>query len=189
MEHILARINALYPLPEQSLQQLTGLLTRIELPKGQLLFKSGRISRELYFIDTGIARAYLNQNDREITFWFGEEGDVIISFNGYVNNAPGYEDVELLENAVLYRADVDELEKLYRTDIALANWGRKLAEKELIATEERLIARQFKTATECYRELLKRHPQLLRRVQLGHIASYLGITQVTLSRIRADMKY
>ena len=62
------------------------------------------------------------------------------------------------------------------------------AEKELVKTEERLISRQFRNATERYKALLKYNADLVQRVQLGHIASYLGITQVSLSRIRAEIK-
>jgi CRP-like cAMP-binding protein len=80
------------------------------------------------------------------------------------------------------------LQQLFETDIAMANWGRRFAEKELIKTEERLISRQFRTATERYQELMQQQPGLLQRVSLGHIASYLGITQVSLSRIRADIR-
>ncbi|MEG2100855.1 MAG: Crp/Fnr family transcriptional regulator, partial [Flavobacterium sp.] len=81
-----------------------------------------------------------------------------------------------------------KLQKLFEIDIHIANWGRKFAEKELIKTEERLISHQFSNATERYLELLQNNPQLIQRVQLGYIASYLGISQVSLSRIRAEIK-
>lgn len=106
----------------------------------------------------------------------------------YVSNQKGYEDIELLENCELYLLKTSDLQKLFEKDIHIANWGRKFAEQELIKTEERLISHQFQTATERYKELLKENPDLIQRVKLGHIASYLGITQVSLSRIRADIK-
>ncbi len=93
-----------------------------------------------------------------------------------------------MEDSVLYRIANSTLQELYLHYIGLSNWGRKLAELELIKTEERLINRQFKTAAERYHELISNAPSLIKRVQLGHIASYLGITQVTLSRIRAELK-
>jgi len=77
---------------------------------------------------------------------------------------------------------------LYNSDIQVANWGRKFAEQELVKIEERFISRQCKTAVERYRELIGNDPDLLQRVQLIHIASYLGITPVSLSRIRAELK-
>ena len=106
----------------------------------------------------------------------------------YVANQKGYEDIELLENCELYELKTQNLRKLFDEDIHIANWGRRYTEQELVKTEERLISRQFRNATERYKELLKDNPDLIQRVQLGHIASYLGITQVSLSRIRAEIK-
>ncbi len=75
----------------------------------------------------------------------------------------------------------------YATNLEIANWGRKLAEIELIKTEERFISRQLGTAIDRYKKLLEENPSLINRVQLGYIASYLGISQVTLSRIRTEI--
>lgn len=94
----------------------------------------------------------------------------------------------LLEDGELYKLSTKTLMTFFERDIHLANWGRKFAELELIKAEERLISLQFKSATERYKELLIDNPGLLQRVPLGHIASYLGITQVSLSRIRAEIR-
>ncbi|MBK0404192.1 Crp/Fnr family transcriptional regulator [Adhaeribacter sp. BT258] len=186
MKALLSRISAYYPLPETSLKTLSDSLQKVELPKGHLLFKAGKTDRNLYFIEKGIARAFCFQNEKEVTFWFGSEGDAVLSFNSYIAGKPGYENIELLEASVLYKIEHAVLQQFFATDIALANWGRKMAERELVKTEERFISRQFKTASERYHELITRNPQLLQRVQLGHIASFLGVTQVTLSRIRSE---
>ena len=112
----------------------------------------------------------------------------MISMKSYTQDEKGYEDIELLEDCELYELKKEDLQKLFDSDIHISNWGRKFAEIELVKTEERLISRQFKNATDRYLELLTNHPELIRRIQLGHIASYLGITQVSLSRIRAEIK-
>ena len=80
------------------------------------------------------------------------------------------------------------LQALYREDIHLANWGRHLAEQEFLRTEERLIPQLFTTAAERYAALLRHQPALLQRIPLEHLASYLGITPVSLSRIRRQIK-
>jgi len=92
-----------------------------------------------------------------------------------------------LEYCTLYQLKIDDLRQLFETDIHIANWGRKLAEKELVKTEELFISRQFRTASQRYEELLTKQPEIIKRVQLGYIASYLGITQVSLSRIRSEI--
>lgn len=181
-------IDTIHPIPEASKAKLGNCLHEIELAKGTTLLQAKRIETHLYFISKGMVRAYSNTADKQITFWFGKEGDAVLSMRSYVENKKSYENIELLEDCTLYQLASQDLQKLFSEDIHIANWGRKLAEKELIKTEERLIAQLFLTSTERYKDLLKHHPHLLQRVPLGYIASYLGITQVSLSRIRADMK-
>lgn len=181
-------LDQIYQLPDSSKQKMEPFIREVSFPKGHIILHADRVETKVFFIKKGIARAYSPTPDNEQTFWFGMEGDPVISMKSYVNYQKGYENIELLEDSDLYEISSGDLQKLYRDDNHLANWGRKLAEQELIKTEERLISRQFLTAKERYQELLDQNPELLLRVQLGHIASYLGITQVSLSRIRAEMK-
>lgn len=181
-------LDRIYILPDASKARLMDCITEVHHPKGHILLRAEKIESNLYFIKKGIARACAYTRDNEITFWFGKEGDTVLSMKSYVEHKKGYEDIELLEDAELYELNIHNLQRLFEEDLAIANWGRKLAEQELIKTEERLISRQFKTATERYTELLQENPDLIQRVQLGYIASYLGITQVSLSRIRAEIK-
>ncbi len=188
MQDILNKINSIYPLVTTELQLLLNAMERIEFPKNHIIIRADKVERYIYIIEKGIARAYSNNDKQQTTFWFGEETDVILSYNSYINRQPGYENIELLEDSILHRIADTRLQELYLTHIGLSNWGRKLAEIELIKTEERLINRQFKTAAERYLELINNTPSLIKRVQLGYIASYLGITQVSLSRIRTELK-
>lgn len=181
-------LDQIYPLSEPSKAKLQNCIKEVSFPKGHNLIRSDKIENSIYFIKKGIARAYSNPNDTEVTFWFGKEGDTLLSMKSYVANEKGYEDIELLEDCDLYQLKVEKLQNLFETEIDIANWGRKFAETELLKTEERLISRQFRTATERYKELLENNPSLILRIQLGYIASYLGITQVSLSRIRAEIR-
>lgn len=185
---IKAILDRIYELPESSIDKMIEAIVEVEYSKGHRLFHADKIERNIYFIKKGIVRAYTDSTEDEITFWFGREGDAVVSMKSYVENRRGYENVDLLEDSVLYRLNVSALNGLFTEDIHIANWGRKFAEQELLKTEERLIARQFGTASERYVELMKNQPELLQRIQLSYIASYLGITQVSLSRIRASLK-
>lgn len=181
-------INSIYTLPKASKELIKNNVTEVFYPKGFCLMEAGKIIPYIYFIKKGIVRAYASTEENDITFWFGSEGQTIISMKSYVEDKPGYENIELLEDCELYKLETENLRKLFSNDIHIASWGRKFAEKELVKTEELIISRQFKTASERYKDLVKYQPGLLKRVQLGHIASYLGITQVSLSRIRAEIK-
>jgi len=167
---------------------MLALAEYVELPQGTRLFRDDILAQHVYVLQRGLARAYARRADGEVTFWFSEEGGVLVSIRGYTEQAVSYETIELLEDSCLYRFPMLALQQLYQTDVHLANWGRVMVERVWLQAEQQLIARQFRTAAERYAELLQRSPHLLQRVALGHIASYLGITQVTLSRVRAKLK-
>lgn len=181
-------IDSISPIPQSSKTLLYNYMQEVQFLKGHVLLKADKVESKIYFIKKGMVRAYATTEDNEITFWFGMEGDTIISMKSYVESKKGYENIILIEDCQLYELNMADLQKLFIEDIHIANWGRKFAERELIKTEERLISRQFRTASERYQELLENHPNLIQRVALGHIASYLGITQVSLSRIRAEKR-
>lgn len=181
-------INKIYLMPEASINKLMTSLSTVVYPKGFRILEAGKIERNVFFIKEGIVRAYVLVDGKEVTFWIGREGDTIVSLKSYVNNQCGYETVELMENSVLYVLERNDLYELFKEDIHIANWGRKFAELEFLQTEERLISLLFSTATERYVALLKNNSDLLQRIPLECLASYLGITPVSLSRIRAKMK-
>lgn len=188
MENTIKAIHRIYPLQEEEVTLIVEQLVPKKFFKNDLIIRAEKVERSLYFLEKGAAMAYSDGKDNKVVFWFGFEGDIVLSYNSYINNTPGYENIEILEDSLVYEMKTAVLDKLYQNHIGLANWGRKFAELELIKTEERYIARLFKSASVRYQELLQNYPLLVRRVQLGHIASYLGITQVTLSRIRAENK-
>lgn len=181
-------LNSIYQLPEDSKNLLLNGISEVQHAKGVILLKADKVEQDIYFIKKGIVRAFATNDDTDITFWFGTEGETVLSMKSYVENAKGYENIELLEDCILYKLNARYLQQLFMEDIHIANWGRKFAEQELVKTEERLISRQFRNAKERYMDLLAGNPDLLQRVQLGHIASYLGITQVSLSRIRSEIR-
>ncbi len=88
-------------------------LEKVEYPKGHVLIKAERIERVVYFIEKGIARAYLDKEDREVTFWFGAESDILLSYNSFFLGKPGYETIELLEDSMLYKISNEVLQNLY----------------------------------------------------------------------------
>lgn len=181
-------ISRIHSLPESSLEKLEESLTRVDRPKGFRLTETGKVESNVFFLSEGIARAYLPVDGKEVTFWIGTEGSTLMSMKSFVNDDKGYETIELMEDSVLYMLERGQLYRLFEEDIHIANWGRKFAEKELLKTEERLIPLLFTTASERYRKLLRDNPELLLRLPLECLASYLGITPVSLSRIRAELR-
>lgn len=181
-------INSVYALPEASEKLLTALLSEVTYPKGYRLVEAEKVETNIYFLQKGIVRAYAPINGEEVTFWFGCEGAILVSLNSYTSNKPGYETIELMEDSVLYVLKREDLHELFKKEIHLANWGRKFAETELVKAEKKIISLLFWDASDRYKELIEKMPGLLQRIPLRTIASYLGVTQVSLSRIRAKIK-
>lgn len=184
LSEILSRI---YPMPDSAVEKIVAAAEEIEVAKNTTVICAGKIERNIYFVKRGLLRAFVNAGARDITFWIGDEGSVAVSMESYVNRRPGYESIVALEDTVLYRVSSDRLAGLFEEDLHIANWGRKFAETEIIRAEQSLIPQLFTTAAQRYEELLRHNPWLLDRVPLEHLASYLGITPVSLSRIRGNM--
>ena len=181
-------IDSIYKLPDASKEALLSDAPEVAYPKGFHLFRANHKSSKFYLMKKGMLHAYTHQSDKKVTFWFGKEGDAIFPLQTLYDNRAGYENIELLEDSVLYELSVDKLHNLYLEDIHIANWGRKFAESEFMQTEERLISLLFTNASERYMKLIQNNPELLQRMPLECLASYLGITPVSLSRIRAKLK-
>ena len=181
-------INNVYRLPSASKDILLNHISENTYPCGFLLFRENIRGAKAYFIKKGIVRAFAYHNDKEVTFWFGKEGDIVFPLQTLYSDSGEHGNVELLEERSLYEIGIDKLQELFQNDIHLANWGRKYMEYACIRSEKQFIARQFKTSTERYRELIGEYPDITQRIPLGIIASYLGISQVSLSRIRARRK-
>jgi CRP-like cAMP-binding protein len=180
-------INGIYRMPAYSISKLERYMIKVSYPKGYHLLEAGKLEPDVFFLDKGIACAYIHKEGKKITFWIGREGSTIMSLRSYVNNQKGYETVELMEDSDLYMLKRRDLYQLFNEDIHIANWGRKFAELEFLHTEERLIPTLYTTASERYMSLLENDPELLQRIPLEALSSYLGITPVSLSRIRATV--
>ena len=95
-------IDNIGKLPEPSKNALKEIISEVTHPKGHILFRADKVETKVYFIKKGIVRAYTELADNEITFWFGREGDTVVSMKSYVSNQRGYENIELLEECELY---------------------------------------------------------------------------------------
>ena len=108
--------------------------------------------------------------------------------NGFMFGSAGYENIELLEECDLLKISNDALNRLFDRNIELANWGRRMSDQIILELEKLIMERCFISASERYHLLIEQEPEILQKVPLRHIASYLGISQVSLSRIRAGIQ-
>ncbi|RYF19527.1 MAG: Crp/Fnr family transcriptional regulator, partial [Flavobacteriales bacterium] len=152
--------------------------------KGDFFLKQGQIVSSLFIIETGLVRSYYIKDDREINSWFGFENIILGSVLPLFYDQPSSENIQFLETSTYYYILSKDLNELYKRFSEMNTIGRKMAEEYCVILEQRISSLQTENAEQRYNSLLKYQPDAIQRISLGHIASYLGITQETLSRIR-----
>ena len=184
MEQLIQHLRNYYPLSPEATAALIKRLHETTFSKNDYLIKKGRICNYLYFLEEGALRGFYHLNDREITNWFGFENTFVTSFHSYTTGTPALEYIQLMENSRLWAISKKDLTLLFDEFHEVERMVRIIYEKYYMQLEERYVNLQFKTANELYADLMEKSPQMLNRVPLGYISSYLGITQETLSRVR-----
>lgn len=184
---MLSHIKSYHPLGAEACSALDNCFEKLVLPKGEYLVTEGKICRHLYFLEQGALRGYYNLEGKEITHWFAFSNDFVTSFHSFITQQAAVENIQLLEGSILWAITKDNLTRLLNEYHEIERIVRIAYEKYYIRLEHRFVNAQFKTATERYQELLTQTPHIIERVPLGAIASYLGISQETLSRIRGKM--
>ena len=184
MERIFQLLSESMHLSTELKNDLTAKICIKQASKGEILISEGKICDQLFFIKKGALRGFLYHNGKEITSWFGFEDDFATATYSFVSRKPGFETLEAIENSTLYVITYDDLENIYHKHPEFNYVGRLLTEKYYVDLMERTLCLQFQSAKESYEQLIANQPYILQRASLGHIASYLGISQETLSRIR-----
>lgn len=153
--------------------------------KGDILLKEGNICKHVYFIHKGALRFfYINENGNDITHWFAFEGDFITEVNSFYTQASSSFYIETMENCELIAFSLEKIQLLSDKYPEFNKLEKKIYRKSIIEMGQKIMDLQFRDARTRYDNLVKKQEDILLRVPLGHIASYLGITQPSLSRIR-----
>lgn len=184
MTKIFCHLPSHFHLSSSAQQALEASFTQQQVSKNELLIEAGQICRHLYFLERGCIRGFYNIDGKDISQWFGFENDFVTSFRSFITRSASKEYIQVVENAVLWRISKDDLETLLGQFPELEKLVRLIYEQYYIRLEDRYSNAHFKSAGDRYDDLLKYAPHILERMPLGYIASYLGISAETLSRIR-----
>ncbi|HMV43785.1 MAG TPA: Crp/Fnr family transcriptional regulator [Leptospiraceae bacterium] len=185
MNYLITTLSATFPLSNSLEEELSKNTKILSLKKKKYLIEKGQTANHLYFVNEGLLRGFYFQKRKNITTWFAKEQEFVTSIYSFVSRKPLIETIEALEDCQLTSISYEDLQRLYSKHMELNRIGRILMEKYFIELEERAISLQHQTAKERYTHFLNRYSDLFHRVKLGHIASFLGITNETLSRIRS----
>lgn len=191
METLLALIDLFGPISADVKLALQKILHREALPRKHWLLQPGHISDRIYFIEKGVIRGFYlkagGQGDgREVTSWFMRETNFIISIVSFYTRQPAHEYIELLEDGIVWSITHAQLQQLYRDFPEFNAIGRLFTEKYYVLSERRSQNLRMQTANERYQQLLTDFPAIFQRVPLKYIASHLGISPETVSRLRGQ---
>lgn len=156
---------------------------------GDMFATPDKVCKHIAFLTSGIARVYHLHDGKEITDYFNTtfRNQFVSSFVSFLKQQPSREYVEILTDAQMLLVDYNDLEKLYGKFKSIERLGRLMAERNYLLALERIESLQYRNATERYESFLKLYPQLINQIPNHYIASYLGVTPESLSRIRKNL--
>ena len=187
MEELFLYFGQFYKITDLDEQEIDKISKIILIGKNELLQPIGHTCKTIYFLKSGIARIYYYKDGNDITESFAFENNLIARVESLFTGRPSQKAIQIIEDAEIIAINATQLFKLYDSNRNIERLFRLIFEKAYVDTVNRIESIQFHTAEERYNHLLH-ETDYLQKIPLKHIASLLGITQVSLSRIRASLK-
>lgn len=188
MHKLQTYLSSLSPLSAAEWTESIAYFSKQQLRKGEVFIKQHELCRHVGFVAQGSLRVFFsNDHGEDITTCFCTENMFATSYKSFVAQEPSSLTIVALEDTELYVISFENLQKLYATSSGWQNIGRILTEKAYLNLEEHSISLNKETARDKYLRLLHEQPRVLLTAKMEDIASYLGITRRTLSRIRSAL--
>lgn len=176
------------PITDNEFADTISCFTEQKLQKGDYFVKQDKVCKHIGFIISGAIRIYyINQKDEEITYGFCQENCLTTSFKSFISQTPSHLVLQALEDTNLLTIDFEQLNLLYKKYPTWQNIGRIITQNEFLIMEQYASVLNNETAKEKYLRLLKEQSSILQKAKIEDIASYLGVTRRTLSRIRQEI--
>jgi CRP-like cAMP-binding protein len=186
MEALQPAIDQISPLEEQALTDFLPAWKYWTCPKDHLLLREHTVSDYIYFIEKGAARIFYHKKDKEVTEWIALDRQFFLSITSFFQRTPSHLIIQTIEPSLVYGIHHNDLMALADKHHSVEKMLRKMITLSLILSQQRMDSIQFETAQQRYEKLLQNTPTIIQRVPLSYIASFLGVTLETLSRIRAQ---
>jgi CRP-like cAMP-binding protein len=155
-----------------------------EIPSKTTLLHEGEIANIIYIIKKGCLREWFNKDGKDITFQFFFEGQPVASIESFLSNQPSKFTIESIEPSIILSITKENFEQLKRLYPGFKEGFQELIFQRFGNYSRLFLSRIKDTPRERYEDLVKSHPEIIKRVPQHYIASYLGITPISLSRIK-----
>lgn len=159
-------------------------INRVEVPARTVLLEEGKVSKTMFFVEKGCLRTWINHDGKEITTQFFFEGDSVSSIESFRTNRPSLYSIESIEPCILHTVSQRDFQKVIEEQPPLRKMFEEHLFRRLFEGQRIMLSFLRNTPQQRYEELIRQYPHIVQRVPQHYIASYLGITPVSLSRIR-----
>jgi len=187
MERWMEKLMKKHALNPQDIETLLSVGERRQFAAGTTIVRMGEVDEHIYLLTSGVWREYCFRDGEEATIWFSVAGEITFSPWGYVAGQPSPLFLESITDSEAIAIARSTLNELFATSLNMANLGRKIIENFTILYERWHIQMWQQNALDHYLRLMEEYPEVVQNIPLKYVASYLGITVQSLSRIRASI--
>lgn len=175
-------------LKNEALKILVDAHQAVDFNKGDLILKEGKIANDYFILQTGLVRSFVyDYTGNDITTNFFTDCNVVVEVSSLFQRVPSQENIIALTDCKAWKMSFDIFQQLFHSIEGVREWGRAWMSGQLFAFKQRSVKMITDTATQRYMDLLKEKPLVVQQAPLKHIATYLGITDTSLSRIRKEI--
>ncbi len=180
-------LTQLVDIPESEMNSALHYFKPVSFQKGENLLSEGQICKTLYFINSGLTKSYLLNDGKEHIRQFAAENDFVVDLGSFLSQSKSSFYIQTLESTDALKITFEDLDKLFNSSLIFMKLGKVMAERSTINLIKRSVSLLKDDAKHRYLNLMKERPSLIQRVPQFMIASYLGVTPESLSRIRKEI--
>ncbi|WP_164851365.1 Crp/Fnr family transcriptional regulator [Larkinella soli] len=185
MKKLIDAIYAIYPLSKEALNEVSGLVRSRCFPKNAYILRLHEVCHHVWFIRSGLVRIYYLDDGVEKTTWLLKEGDFFMSPRSFYTRSASSEAIVALEETEVYSIHYDALHRLYHSFPDFSQLGRMITEKYYLLSEQRNQMMRQNSVEQRIEWLFKEYPAVLSKVSIKNLASYVGCTPETFSKVIA----
>lgn len=189
MEHTLFQTIYNHPLfTSDDLQEIVSLHQKVIVQKNDFLLSEGKTANAYYLVEKGLVRFYVNDfNGNEITTQFICENEIVNEVSSLFQRIPSVQNIQAVTDTTVWKIEFNDFQHLYHSMESVREWGREWMSAQLFQIQQRSIEMITQSASYRYLQLMEHRPQIIQQAPLKQIASYLGIADTSLSRIRKEL--
>ncbi|WP_252735809.1 Crp/Fnr family transcriptional regulator [Zobellia sp. B3R18] len=187
-DHFLNNIFKTSDFSDEELAAIIPKFKKVAFPKNDFILEEGKTENHYWFIESGFARSYVvNTEGKDISTNFYAVGDIVIDWTSFFLRNPTRENIQALTDCVCWQLDFDTFQELFHGIRSFREQGRTTLVNSYFSLKEQSVAMIADQASQRYLKLLKEKPHIVQNISLKHIATYLGVTDTSLSRIRKEI--